>query len=1064
MNKYTKKYKKNLSLTHSKREAVIKWIKKLEKGELKEEVANYGSFSRIILEEILGYDYEDNIEENVKEDYGRGLSEFALKKDGKKFMVIELKGSDADLDKPQNRKADKRTPVDQAFDYAKRSGDINWICVCNYNEFRLYNWHQKQHKFISFKAEELKDPETFKLFLLVFSKFSTIEQNLIEKLVSRTIFVERDLEDEFYKLYNETRLMLIAELEDIHSEFTREKSVHYAQLILNRYIFICFAEDLGLLPGEISVESIENPVKNNNLGRSEIWHRLNSLFIDVNEGNDFKKIYGYNGGLFSEDIEFLKIRDIIENHDIFKDAYQKWKFEEYSLIVEEKLNPYSEKINPIYKNLMTISTFNFSSEVDVNILGHIFENSIGDIEELKADTKGRRKKDGIFYTPEYITDYICRNTIIPYLSKSGKSNTVKDLVGEYWGSNLKELDDKLGKIKIIDPACGSGAFLNKAGDILLEIHKAIHEKKYMDKMDTLAPYFDNIEMRREVLLNNIYGVDLNEESVEITKLSLFLKVCKKGLKLPNLDNNIKCGNSLIDDPSYTDKPFKWEKEFENIFDYGGFDVVIGNPPYVRVQNLPYLEIDYYKKHYMCAYKRIDISILFIELAHKIIKNSGFNSYIASNQFLATEYGRKCRNFILEKFQIKEIVDFGDLPVFKDATTYVSIFIFIKSKIKKFDYYEVTSLDSNIEEIDPIEIDPAKLDEEPWILQNYHLIDIFDKLNQHPPLNSGIGKCWVGIITGNDKIFIFDDIESSNIEKDAFLPLMRAQDCYRYGYSKPSKFVIYPYKNNNGKTTLLNEEEIKEKYPNLFNYLHENKDILIKRKDSRKSFSGKSDWYKLTRFGRLDIFNKEKIVFPGENKKNKFGIDINSSGYSGARVFSVTTDNPQISLKYLLTLFNSKLIELYLHSVTPLKNGGYYSYSATYVDKIPIPKIDLISQKGFIEKADEMLELNQSLSNEIISFKNWFRYTFNVEKLSQKLEKYQDLTFEEFILEAKKKKVDIKSRKNYEMLKEEFEKSLVITQPLKNEINETDNEIDQMVYELYGLNEDEIEIIENSLKN
>nr|WP_054858992.1 hypothetical protein [Methanobacterium formicicum] len=159
-----------------------------------------------------------------------------------------------------------------------------------------------------------------------------------------------------------------------------------------------------------------------------------------------EKIYGYNGGLFKKDLEFLNIRDVIDDHSIFQDAYQKWKFEEYSLIVEAKLGRYSGKINPIYKNLMTISTFNFSSEVDVNILGHIFENSIGDIEELKADEKGRRKKDGIFYTPEYITDYICRNTIIPYLSKSGKSNTVKSLMDEYWGSEIEELYEKVKKI------------------------------------------------------------------------------------------------------------------------------------------------------------------------------------------------------------------------------------------------------------------------------------------------------------------------------------------------------------------------------------------------------------------------------------------------------------------------------------------------------------------------------------------------------------------------------------------------------------------------------------------
>ena len=130
--------------------------------------------------------------------------------------------------------------------------------------------------------------------------------------------------------------------------------------------------------------------------------------------------------------------------------------------------------------MLTISSFDFSTELDVNILGHIFENSIGDIEELKEDKKGRRKKEGIFYTPNYITDYICRNTIIPYLSKSGHANTIPDLLEEYWGSAINELDMKVKKIKIVDPACGSGAFLNKATDILLEIHIAIHEQLYKD--------------------------------------------------------------------------------------------------------------------------------------------------------------------------------------------------------------------------------------------------------------------------------------------------------------------------------------------------------------------------------------------------------------------------------------------------------------------------------------------------------------------------------------------------------------------------------------------------------
>nr|WP_054858991.1 DNA methyltransferase [Methanobacterium formicicum] len=160
----------------------------------------------------------------------------------------------------------------------------------------------------------------------------------------------------------------------------------------------------------------------------------------------------------------------------------------------------------------------------------------------------------------------------------------------------------------MDPACGSGAFLNKASDILLEIHQAIHKEQYKEDK-TLMPYFDNIKERRKILLNNIYGVDLNEESVEITKLSLFLKVCRKGLKLPNLDNNIKCGNSLIDDPKYTDKPFRWEKEYTEICSSGGFDIVIGNPPYVRQEKIKEIK-PYLKKNYKVYTGVADLFVYF----------------------------------------------------------------------------------------------------------------------------------------------------------------------------------------------------------------------------------------------------------------------------------------------------------------------------------------------------------------------------------------------------------------------------------------------------------------------
>jgi hypothetical protein len=1044
MNKYLKKYQKEFKLTHSRKEALFKWIEKLENNELKDEVSNYGHFSRLILEKVLGYDYEENIIENVKEDYGRGLSEFALKKDNKKFMVIELKGSDADLDKPQNRKNDKRTPVDQAFDYAKRSGDINWIFVSNYNEFRLYNWHKKQHQYISFKAEDLKDPETFKQFMLVFSNFSTIENNLIDKLVSKTIFVERDLEDEFYKLYNETRLMLIAEIEYLKPEFTREQSVHYSQLILNRYIFICFAEDLGLLPEEISVESIENPVKNNNLGRTEIWHRLNSLFIDVNEGNDFKKIYGYNGGLFSEDIEFLKIRDIVDDHSIFSDAYQKWKFEEYSLLVEEKLSPYSAKINPIYKNLMTISTFNFSSEVDVNILGHIFENSIGDIEELKADTKGRRKKDGIFYTPEHITDYICRNTIIPYLSKSGNINTVKKLISEYSGSEIEELDKKVKKIKIIDPACGSGAFLNKAGDVLLEIHEAIRKYKYKDD-NTLMPFFDSIEERRKILLNNIYGVDLNEESVEITKLSLFLKVCKEGLKLPNLDNNIKCGNSLINDPEYTDKPFNWEEEFKAIFDNGGFDVVIGNPPYVRHQRI----VDskkYLKLLYTTYDGRADLYVYFFEKGINILNDGGVLSFICSDKFTKTGYGKNLRKFLL-KYQILSYNDYTNKNVFLDAS--VDPCVTTIRKIRASEDFKI-NIDDNYT------LPLSYLTENSWVFEDPQILKVKEKIeNAGVPLKNLISDIKKGILTGYNKAFIIDKqtrdelISKDPASIDVIKPMLRGKDIKRWFIDYNDIYLLY-----------IPKGFPIDDYPSIKEHLIKFKKYLKARTEV---INGKMEWFELRRFAPDYYYEFElpKIIYT-EISTSLFATYNEDRYFMNNKGFMITSS--KVNLKYLSCLISSKALNFVFKLSSCSLNKKTFVLLRKDIEILPIAESNENYQVILSQKADKMLQMNKNLFNEVNGFKYWLKRTYKIVNFSKNLDKYYKLSFDEFLDELKLHKVNAKQRNTQELLKKEFEESLIKLNPLIHEIEKTDNEIDLMVYELYGLNDEEIQIIENSLNN
>ncbi len=562
---------------------------------------------------------------------------------------------------------------------------------------------------------------------------------------------------------------------------------------------------------------------------------------------------------FKEDLDHLKIRDIVEDQKFFNGVYQDWKFEEYEKDINTNLGPYGQKVNPIYRNMLTISTFDFSTELDVNILGHVFENSIGDIEELKEGSKGRRKKEGIFYTPEYITDYICRNTIIPYLSKDGKAKTVYELIQEYSsGEEIEMLESKVMNIKIVDPACGSGAFLNKASDILLEIHKSIYDFKKVkftttietkggkgkDKVKRTAThikldsYFDEVSARRKILIHNIYGVDLNEESVDITKLALFLKVCQENRKLPDLENNIKCGNSLIDDPEYTDKPFKWEDEFPDIFKSGGFDVVIGNPPYVRQEKIKEIK-PYLTQHYETYTGVADLYIYFFEKGLNVLKKGGMFSFITSDKFIKAEYGKKLRELIL-RINFQKFIDYKGKGVFEDAKVDPCVLV-LKNEI---------AIPDNVVTInEEFSIPQTKIDINNWIFEKIEIIDLKEKLE-----HKGIKirdlkdlKIYRGVLTGfNEGFIINDEIKEKLINEDSksseiIRPILTGKDINR-GEINSKSYLIWTYI---GVPI--------GKYPAI--KLHLDKYVM----ELKKRYDKGKFWWEL-RATNYDAFEKPKLIY------------------------------------------------------------------------------------------------------------------------------------------------------------------------------------------------------------
>ena len=314
----------------------------------------------------------------------------------------------------------------------------------------------------------------------------------------------------------------------------------------------------------------------------------------------------------------------------------------------------------LFKHTKNLSHYDFRSEISVDILGHIFEHSLSEIEEIQKEISGeeveqsKRKKDGIFYTPAYITKYMVENTVGKLCDEKKKELEINE---ENYSDpkrrtkvrieNLDSYREWLLDLKICDPACGSGAFLNQALNFLIDEHNYIDSLKN-SYLGGSIPFSD---IENSILENNLYGVDINEESVEIAKLSLWLRTAQKERKLTSLSNNIKCGNSLIDDENVAgDKAFNWKEQFSDIFKRGGFDVVIGNPPYVVVNNTDmYNSYEWNNDLYLLFYEKI--------LKTSILKDNGEFTFITPRFFAVNKNCYSFRDFILndKKFSLRKLV-------------------------------------------------------------------------------------------------------------------------------------------------------------------------------------------------------------------------------------------------------------------------------------------------------------------------------------------------------------------------------------------------------------------------
>ncbi len=856
---------------------------------------------------------------------------------------------------------------------------------------------------------------------------------------------------EFYHRIQETRTLLVKEFM-ITGNISKSTAISYSQAFVNRMILYFF------------IEAIKK--KNDN----DFFHQMHQI---VGQNNHFtrnssiifkelKKLISFQ----DDQYEFLQknrsfsiitcLYDLPPNcriDDLRESTLQNQKVKSSeSSRVKALLDDLPPEINPIFQNLFILASLRYGSEITVYTLGTIFEQSITEGERLLEQEESQRKKCGIYYTPEFITDYITRHTLIPYLS-SKNALSIEELVAEY-ESSIEILEKKLHSVKILDNACGSGAFLVKTAEILLLIHQEVARIKD-EKIDNGSFHSKFTTELATIYSTNIFGVDLSQKAIEIAKLSIFLDLEMNDAQDSIWEKNLKVGDSLFDHP--VEDPtlnFDWKSQFPTIIDRGGFDILIGNPPYIDIKELSPGKVKLIFQKYKTTHNRMNIYATFIERGLTLLKPQGYLGYIVPNSILYNSSYKFLRILLLQKTEILQIVKLPD-DVFLNAKVETIIFTLMKGQ-KKDKECEILIFPrkSRLESIHPTR---AKkhffINNEDW---RHNLPDSISQSKQDPRFRKEIYPL---LLIDRETRILLDKIDQNSVSLGTPSNTQDALCDFSLG--------ITPYDKYCGHTV----DQIQNKVFHSSIKLRNEYKPLLRGEDiipfgvfwKGDHFIRYGNWLGSMREERF--FSSKHIVIrqilSGNPPRIYAGLVENQALYNTQIAFNLLLKKDQeVSFEYLLGILNSKLMTYY-HKNRFLDETKilFQKILIQNAKKLPIRLAGDQLREDVTSVVKRMMNLIQKRHDIQVNLLKALKSRFKLKKITRKMQRFPEITLKILMKEIENQTEDPITGQQKKRLTREWTIFQNQSYLYQDEVDKLKLNLDKSVWNIYGLTTKETELIE-----